>query len=313
MIDKIPTAGMTHTEWLEARQNSIGGSDAATIVGLNPWSSPYELWANKLGQIPPKEENEAMRIGHDLEEYVAQRFTEATGKRVRRENSILRNSEHPFAHANVDRLIVGEKAGLECKTTSILNLKNFKDGDFPANYYVQCQHYMMVTGFGTWYLAVLVLGREFLWFEIKRNEEDIAALAEAEEKFWSYVQSKEAPPVDGSDACGKTLDFIYAESDPDGSVDLTAISEALDKRSEICSKIKELEEQKKLYENTIKDFMQESERGFCEGYKVSWKTQERTTIDSKKLAVEHPDIDLSAYQKTSTSRTMRITEVKSNG
>ena len=312
-IEKISTINMSHEEWLEHRRNSIGGSDAATIVGLNPWSSPYELWADKLGRIPPKEENEAMRIGHDLEEYVAERFTEATGKRVRRENHILRETAYPFAHANVDRLIVGEKAGLECKTTSVLNMQKFKDGDFPANYYVQCQHYMMVTGYEVWYLAVLVLGREFLWFEIKRNEEDIAALIEAEETFWGYVEKQEAPPVDGTDACGRTLDALYPESDPDESIDLTAIAKELERRSELCSQIKALEEQKKQCENTIKDFMQECEKGSCEGYKVSWKSQERTTLDSKKLAADHPEIDLTAYQKTSTSRIMRITEGKKNG
>lgn len=72
---------MEHSEWLMHRKNAVGGSDASTVVGLNPYSSVYELWADKLGRIPPKEENEAMRIGHDLEEYVAKRFTEATGKR----------------------------------------------------------------------------------------------------------------------------------------------------------------------------------------------------------------------------------------
>lgn len=308
MIEKKSTLNMTREEWLAHRRSSIGGSDAATIVGLNPWGSPYELWADKLGRIPPKEENEAMRIGHDLEQYVAERFTEAAGKRVRRENHILRNTAYPFAHANVDRLIVGEKAGLECKTTSVLNMRKFKDGDFPANYYVQCQHYMMVTGYDTWYLAVLVLGREFLWFEIKRNEEDIAALIEAEETFWGYVVKQEAPPVDGTDACGRTLDALYPESDPNESIDLTAVAKELEHRSELCSQIKTLELQKKQCENAIKDFMQGSERGSCEGYKVSWKSQDRITLDSKKLAADHPEIDLTAYQRSSSSRIMRITE-----
>ena len=308
MITRISTVDMSREDWLEHRRKSIGGSDAATIVGLNPWSSPYELWADKLGKIPPKEETEAMRIGHDLEEYVARRFCEATGKRVRRENSILRNMEYPFAHANVDRLIVGEKAGLECKTTSVLNLRNFKDGDYPANYYVQCQHYMMVTGMDTWYLAVLVLGREFLWFEINRNEEDIKALRDAEEDFWGYVVNQKAPPVDGTEACSRTLDTLYADSEPDTEIDLTAISNVLQKRSEISKSIKELEERKKACENDIKNYMAESERGSCEGFKVSWKSQERTTVDTKKLAADHPEIDLRDYSKTSSSRILRITE-----
>ena len=113
MKTKISTIGMSREDWLEHRRQSIGGSDAATIVGLNPYSSPYELWADKLGRIPPKEDNEAMRQGRDLEDYVARRFMAETGKRVRRENNIIKNSAVPFAHANVDRLVIGEKAGLE--------------------------------------------------------------------------------------------------------------------------------------------------------------------------------------------------------
>lgn len=310
MIEKRSTIRMTHEDWLAHRRNSIGGSDAATIVGLNPWSSPYELWADKLDKIPPKKENEAMKLGHDLEDYVAHRFTEATGKRVRRENSIITNTDIPFAHANVDRLVVGERAGIECKTTSALNAKRYKDSDFPANYYVQCQHYMMITGYDKWYLAVLVLGQEFLWFEIKRNEEDIEAMMQAEKDFWEYVEKQEAPPIDGTPACSRTLDALYPDSNPDEDIDLTAVSKALERRSEICQQIKELEEQKKACENAVKDFMQECEKGSCEGYKVSWKSQERTTLDSKKLAADYPEIDMTAYQKTTSSRIMRITEGK---
>ena len=181
---KVSTLNMSHEDWLVERQKSIGGSDAPSIIGLNPWSSPYTVWADKLGKIPPKEDNEAMRLGRDLEDYVAKRFTEDTGKKVRRENFLLTNPQYPFAHANVDRMVVGEDAGLECKTTSVLNLKSFKNGAFPDTYYVQCVHYLMVTGCAKWYLAVLVLGKEFKVFEIERDEDEIKALAESEEAFW---------------------------------------------------------------------------------------------------------------------------------
>ena len=179
-VIRVSTVGMTEAEWQEARMHSIGGSDAAAIVGLSAYVSPYTVWADKLGKIPPSEDNEAMRQGRDLEQYVAERFAEATGKKVRRENNILINPDFPFAHANVDRIVIGEDAGLECKTTNQLNLKKFKNGEFPDHYYVQCMHYMMVTGCSKWYLAVLVLGREFMWFEIERDEEEIAALDDSE-------------------------------------------------------------------------------------------------------------------------------------
>lgn len=85
-MTKIPTLGMRREDWLEERRKSIGGSDAAGILGLNRYASPFTLWLDKTGKLPEKEETEAMRIGRDLEDYVAKRWSEATGKKVRREN-----------------------------------------------------------------------------------------------------------------------------------------------------------------------------------------------------------------------------------
>ena len=163
MIKKIPTANMSKADWEKLRSTTIGGSDAAAILDLNPHKSPYALWAEKTGKVIPEDisQKEAVRLGTDLEDYVAHRFMEATGKKVRRENYTIFRDDMPYAHANYDRLIVGEKAGLEIKTTNALNLKKFKNGEFPANYYCQCVHYMMVSGLKRWYLAVLVLGIEF--------------------------------------------------------------------------------------------------------------------------------------------------------
>lgn len=306
MIRKISTVGMNHDDWLANRKNSIGGSDAATIVGLNPYSCPYELWADKLSMIPPKEENEAMRIGHDLEGYVAKRFEEATGKKVRRENNILINSDLPFAHANVDRLIIGEKAGLECKTTNVLNLKKFSNGEFPPNYYVQCQHYMMVTGMPKWYLAVLILGKEFMWFEIDRHEEDIQALKQAEEEFWGYVERREEPPLDGSEACTNTVNALYSESDSDGTIDLTPLKQALEIRANVNAEINKLKSLKEEQDNKIKAYLQGSENGSCDGFKVSWKSCKRTSFDSKKFIKDHPEIDFSEYLKSASYRTFKV-------
>lgn len=306
---EISTVNMSHEEWLRHRKNAIGGSDAATVVGLNPYGSLYELWADKLGLIPPKEENEAMRIGHDLEEYVAKRFTEATGKKVRRKNAIIYNDDVPFAHANVDRLIVGEDAGLECKTTSVLNMKRFRDGEYPPNYYVQCQHYMMVTGKPKWYLAVLILGREFKWFEIARNEEDIEALSTAERDFWQLVESRTEPPVDSSKSCSDTLGVIYSDSRPD-TIDISAYRMELLRREKLTAKIKEFETERDAIDNELKAFMCEAETGETNGYKVTWKPQTRRTFDAKRFAADNPDIDLSGYYKESTTRVFKIKEDK---
>lgn len=70
-IKKVSTVGMSREDWLEQRRHTIGGSDAAGIIGLSKWSSPVSVWADKTGRLPDKPDTEAMRLGRDLEGYVA--------------------------------------------------------------------------------------------------------------------------------------------------------------------------------------------------------------------------------------------------
>ena len=307
-LTKISTVGMSHEVWLSHRRNSIGGSDASAIIGLNQYSSPYTVWADKLGMLPPKEDNEAMRLGRDLEDYVAKRFTEATGKKVRRENNIIINSDYPFAHANVDRVIIGEDAGLECKTTSILNLKKFKNGEYPPTYYVQSVHYMMVTGAKKWYLAVLVLGQGFYWYEIERDEEEIEALAKSEEAFWDLVKSRTEPEADGSKSTTDTLTTLYAESN-NNTVDLFAYDSTLKQYLAIGKQIKELKGIQDELANQVKAYMQSNGKGESANHKVSWVSAERNTFDTKAFLADHPGADLSKYYKSSSYRTFKVTEI----
>lgn len=303
----IPTAGMSREEWLEQRRKSIGGSDAAAIVGLSKWSSPYSVWAEKTGRLPEVEDTEAMRIGRDLEEYVAQRWCEATGKRVRRRNAIIKNELYPFAHANVDRLVIGEDAGLECKTTSTLDVMQFRGVDFPEKYYAQCVHYMAVTGASRWYLAVLVFGRGFFTFELERDQAEIDALMQAEERFWTFVETDTAPAPDGERATSDAITAIYSESNGD-SIELFGREALLDERKALKAQADEISKRIEQIENTIKEDMGEAERGDCGAWKITWKSQTRSTFQAKQFSKDHPDVDLTPYYKESVSRPFKIQE-----
>lgn len=306
-ITKIKTAN--HEEWLELRSHYIGGSDAAAVVGLNAYASPYSLWAEKTGKTPGFAGNLATEVGTFLEEFVAQKFAQETGKKVRKCNASFLNSEYPFAIANIDREIIGEDAGLEIKTTDSLNMKKFSGGEYPANYYVQCVHYMAITGKQRWYLAVLIGNKEFKWFTIERDEAEIAALMTAEAEFWELVKTDTPPAVDGTQATSEAIKTIYAESD-DSVCDLTAFSANLRQYMALKKQIKELESLLDEAANGIKAFMGESGCGECDGFKVSWKSQTRSTFDRKRFERENPDIDLSGYFKESAARPFKVAEIK---
>ena len=161
METKMSLQGIERTEWLHLRKTGLGGSDAGAVCGLNPYSSPLQVFYDKTSEEVQDKDSESMRQGRDLEEYVARRFMEETGKKVRRSNFMYRSEEHPFMLADVDRLVVGEDAGLECKTANAYNADKWKDGKIPAHYMIQCYHYMAVTGMKNWYIAVVILGQEF--------------------------------------------------------------------------------------------------------------------------------------------------------
>lgn len=276
-------------EWHEQRSKGIGGSDAGAILGFNPYKSAYTLWAEKTGKIDDEiPDNEAMRLGRDLEDYVAKRFCEATGKKVKRSNFSYQSEEHPFMLANVDRLVVGEKAGLECKTTNMLTRTNYEAGDIPPSYYAQCQHYMAVTGLEKWYIAILVMNKGFYWYEILRSDEEIKALIDREAEFWKCVENDVEPNIDGSDSTSETILKLH----PKGKGD--AIDLALDQEAENLFKLKkqkkELDEEIKKIENRFKHDMGDAETAFTKNGVFTFKNYISNRPDNMRLKKEYPEV-----------------------
>ena len=129
MYEKISLHGKSEEEWLRIRKNGIGGSDAGAIVGLNPYRSAMNVYLDKISDNVEQETTEAIRCGHDLEQYVAERFCEATGKKVHRSNYMYRSIEYPFLQADVDRLVVGEDAGSKLTKARDLGIETIDEAE----------------------------------------------------------------------------------------------------------------------------------------------------------------------------------------
>ncbi len=301
------TKDMSKIEWLKHRQAGIGGSDASCIAGLNPWKSAIQLYIDKKEENPQEQKSLRMELGNRLEGLVAELFTEATGLKVRNVNGILKNDKYPFAIANIDRAIVGEKAFLECKTTNSYALKEWEEG-VPAHYEIQCLHYMAITGATHCYIAALIGNSDFIWHKIERDQETIDYLMQIERDFWENNIEKDVVPMpDGSDAYSEYLKKKYDKSNGQ-VIELHLLENGVNKLNrydEIVADIKVLESEKKLIEQEIQFHMEEFEVAKIGDRKVTWKSSSRNTIDSKKLKAEMPDI-AQQYMKTSTSRTFRV-------
>lgn len=298
-------------EWLKQRQKTIGGSDAPCLVGLNPYRSALSVWQDKTAdEVILKPQTEAQRQGTDLEDYVAQRFTEATGKEVAICNKTIYNSKYPYAHANIDRVLKDEKALLECKTTSQMNLKRFKGGEYPDEYYVQCMHYLAVTGYDKAYLAVLVFSKGFFVFEIERDEAEIEALMKTEEVFMrDYVQAGIMPNSDDYPIYSSEVETYYPHSIEE-EIELVDKLDILDEITAKKEVIKRFEKDIKALETNIKLEMGDNAMARIGDYKITWRSIFRKVFDYERFMEENPNNNYEKYYNFSTSRRFTINKLK---
>lgn len=302
----ISTVDLPKAEWLKIRKTGITGTDAGAIVKLNPFASAFSVYQDKITDEVEEFDNEAMRQGRDMEEYVAKRFEEETGLKVRRANAIYQNEEHPIMLADFDRLIVGEKAGLECKTVSPYSADKWADGEIPLHYQMQVQHYLAVSGFDCWYVAALIFGRDFIIRKIERDEELIQNLITIEERFWNeHIIPKVMPDPDGSERCNEVISAMYFKADKEKSIELIGFNDDLNRRAELDELIKKLEAEKASIDQRIKLELGDASVGMTDEYKVSWTSVESKRLDSKLLKAEKPEI-YEEYVKTSSSRRFTV-------
>lgn len=303
-------------EWLAERRKYICGTDVAAILGLDEYKTALIVWQDKKGLLPDMEQNEAMRQGSDFEDYIARRFQEATGKEITNIGHNLGNPEYPFALCNPDRWIVSENAGLECKFTSSLNYRKFKDGNYPERYYTQCVHNMAVTGSDHWYLAVLIACKEFKWFEIKRNDEEIKALMEFERKFYEkYMLTDIIPDPDDSKLTTKALSAMFVDKEENDYAEKPELFSLCSQYKELDDEIKNLgKEQETVKQQIILAMEKYQTANVDDKFKVSYKTVTSRLLNREALEKKYPDIlkDEEVWREQKT-RPLKITQKKESG
>ena len=305
------TKKMTHDEWVALRKSSIGGSDAAVCVNMNPYSDLLTLYADKKGLSKEKDTSEAMRLGTDLEAYVAERFAEQTGKKVRNDFFMYADDDYDYLTANIDRRIVGENAALECKTMGSFHGYNFENGEIPSHYFCQCQHYMSVMGFDMVYLAILVLQRGLYVIEVKRDDDFIKQLREAETSFWTqYIMQDRMPEADGSDSSLDTLKELYPKGYKDSEITISGLDRMVTDYKSLKAIADDYGKQAERYKAQICQKLGDNEIGLGVQYGVSWKTQSKTSgYDMKKLQEDYPNINIEKYKKVSEYRVFRTKDL----
>jgi len=276
---------VTHSsqaDWHAARLTGLGASEMATVLGLNPYRSALQLYAEKVGAIEPEDlsDREAVQMGILLEPFVIDRYRERSGRWAERDGHLLRSREHAWATCTLDgKTIEGEpepeKAWpLEVKTTGAFRAEDWVDGP-PDVYMVQIQHQMMVVGTEKATIACLIGGQKLVWCDVPRDEQMIRKIIFHGQIFWERVQQKSPPPADGPGA-RDALRNLYPVDDGN-TVELPrALLDVIDELDEVKAAEKEAGAKRAALEARIQEAMGNASRGIIlGGATVTWKQQVR--------------------------------------
>lgn len=227
-----------HAEWLNQRKTGIGGSDAAAILGLSQYRTPFQVYQEKVGLIESTPDNENMLWGRVLEPVIRQQYADRTGRVVRIPEQMLRHDKHPFMIANVDG-VTDDGRLLEIKTARTSKEWGEPGSDqIPQAYLIQVQHYLAVTALPVADVSVLIGGSDYRQYEIPADDELQEMIIEGEAKFWSDLQSGIAPePISFADAQAR-----YGRQSTAGEVQASdAVLQAIKHLEVIRADIKRLE------------------------------------------------------------------------
>ena len=283
-------------EWLKVRESGIGSSEVATIVGLNPWETPYQLWRRKVGLDAPKQENFAMKAGHYLEDAVAQFWHDETGRDIIKASAgdwIIRDNDRPFLQVSPDRTYwlgesrsPSEKGILECKTTQM----SIDGDDIPKHWFCQVQYQLGVAGYRTGSLAWLCSGREFGYKHLDFVPDFYGWLIQEVERFWvDNIQGRKEPAA--TNVSDVVLKF---NRHTDGKIIETSeeIFEAYQSLKEVRKELDAIETRKTELEDKIKLAFGDAEGLSFGGQTIAtWKAPKASPkFDAKAFQAAHPDL-----------------------
>jgi putative phage-type endonuclease len=297
---------MITQEQKQARKNFIGASDAAAAIGVNPYQTPLDVYLEKTGQVELFNGNEATYWGSVLEPVVASRLSEETGLKLRKHGMTITSKLYPWMGCHLDFKVTGQPVVVEIKTGGFFVRNDWGasgSDQIPDSVLIQVHHQMVVTGFKTALVGVLLAGQEFKHYEIGFDESLADIIIEKERVFWDYVINETPPPP-------TTLSDLKSLYPNDNGESIEATPEILSTLAElkavkseaaaISGRTDALEIELKAYignNTTLTDTLG--------NLLATWRSQTANRIDTVWLKKKQPEI-AEAYTKATTSRVLRI-------
>ena len=273
--------------WLRARRTGIGASEIAAVLGESRWGDAGTVYARKVALADDAESAEWLEWGLRLEPVILEAYSSAryAGRRSRRDGRLLRSRAHPWAVCTLDawtEITLEDDDPLELKTDRWG--REWSDGP-PREYLLQLQHQMLVTGARHASIAVLIGGSKLAWCDAARDEQEIARIVRAGERFWRMVEAREMPETSDHDA----LAAVFAEEERGRVVELSGADWiARDaRRCEAAAVASTAERERKDIDAEIKRAMGRAELArLDDGTEYRWTTQrDRRRVLRRKEAV----------------------------
>ncbi|WP_167828715.1 lambda-exonuclease family protein [Streptomyces sp. MZ04] len=283
--------------WLALRRTGVGGSDVAAVLGMSRYTSPIELYLDKVGELDDMPRSpelaEAAFWGHQHEPTIARVFTERTGLGVVEGPGMLANVDRRWMLANVDRYVLDEDAQpaslLEIKTRSAVQLEEWLGGvpDGPA---LQTHWYLAVTGYKHAHVAALLGGNRLIIHRVERDEALVEHLVALVGEFWQHVLDRVPPPVDGSEATAELLGHLYRVTPDTVTVaDPAEVLPLLERRRELKARERRTTDELRKVDNQLKATAAEAEVVKVQGA-VAYTYKQNGPLSPKRFAAAHPDL-----------------------
>lgn len=286
----------THEEWLQLRATGIGSSDVGTILGVNPFDTPFQLWLRKTGKAKPKEENFAMRLGHILEPAVAELYEQESGNKVDKTTEgdwCAKNSSEEFLIASPDRICFDKEDAnkrilLECKTTR----KSVDVDNIPASWFCQVQYLMYVLELDRAAIAWLKNGQDFGYKHVLHDKKFCEFMLEKVRKFWfNNIKQDKAPEAINGDDIALKYPMSVKGKIKQATDELRA---SYDRLQTIQQQLSELTAEKESIIDAMKIATSDAEQ-LCYGDKVlgvfrGGQPTQKTFFDEKRFKAENKDL-----------------------
>lgn len=306
---------MLSKEQIAERKLGIGGSDIGTILGLNPYKTPVDLWLEKTGQVEPEDlsDNQRVHFGNVLEDVVATEYANRQGVTVRRRNNTIIHPEHDWMRANLDRVVLGQKKILECKTADKWTMNNWGEegtDQVPESYLAQVAWYQAVTDYNTADLAVLIGGNDFRIYNFLRDLELEGIIIQNADEFWHYnvIDGIQPEPT-----CERDLQTLWAIDNGKAIVATPHIEETARQLAAVKARIKKDETMKKDMEFEIKKFIGPNMEVVLdgEGSKLAtWKTSKDSSYFDRKAFESDSPLLAKRYVKTEPGKRPFLLRIK---